>query len=33
LVNCIRDHLGDPKKITARLGEVARDLVAGTARG
>ena len=32
LVNCIRDHLGAPEKITARLSEVTRDLVAGTAR-
>jgi tryptophan synthase alpha chain len=29
LVNCVRDHLGDPKKIGAR----AADLAAGTKRG
>jgi tryptophan synthase alpha chain len=32
LVNCIRDHLGDPAKITARLREVTRELVAGARR-
>lgn len=32
LVNCIRDHLGAPEKITARLTAVAKDLVAGAAR-
>jgi tryptophan synthase alpha chain len=33
LVNCIRDNLGAPEKITAKLGTVAGDLVAGVARG
>ena len=32
LVNCIRDNLGAPEKIVARLGTVARDLVGGTQR-
>lgn len=32
LVNCIRDHLGAPEKITAKLSAVAKDLVAGTRR-
>ncbi len=32
LVNCIRENLGAPEKIVGRLGEVGRDLVAGTAR-
>jgi tryptophan synthase alpha chain len=32
LVNCIRDNLGSPAKITARLGSVAADLTAGTQR-
>lgn len=32
LVNCIRENLGSREKIVARLGAVARDLVAGTAR-
>ena len=32
LVNCIRDHLGSPEKIVARLTVVAADLVAGTQR-
>ncbi len=30
LVNCIRENLGAPAKIVARLEAVARDLVAGT---
>lgn len=32
LVNCIRDHLGSPDKIVAKLATVAADLVAGTNR-
>jgi tryptophan synthase alpha chain len=32
LVNCIRDHLGAPEKITARLAEVAAELALGTKR-
>jgi len=32
LVNCIRENLGAREKITAKLGEVARDLVAGVKR-
>jgi len=32
LVNCIRDHLGAPAKITARLAAVASELAAGTRR-
>lgn len=32
LVNCIRDNLGSVEKITSRLGAVAADLAAGTAR-
>ena len=32
LVNCIRDHLGAPEKITARLAAVVADLTAGTRR-
>ncbi|MDB6168654.1 MAG: trpA [Verrucomicrobia bacterium] len=32
LVNCIRDHLGDPRKIVARIGAVALDLSAGASR-
>ncbi|HVU24571.1 MAG TPA: tryptophan synthase subunit alpha [Opitutus sp.] len=32
LVNCIRDHLGAPARITARLSAVAGDLVAGVQR-
>ncbi len=32
LVNCIRDNLGSLEKTTARLGAVAADLAAGTAR-
>ena len=32
LVNCIRDHLGAPGKITARLAAVASELAAGTRR-
>lgn len=32
LVNCIRENLGAPDKITKRLAAVAADLVAGTAR-
>lgn len=32
LVNCIRENLGAPDKIIARLSAVARDLVAGTPR-
>jgi tryptophan synthase alpha chain len=32
LVNCIRDHLGSPDKIVAKLATVAADLVAGTQR-
>ncbi len=32
LVNCIRENLGAPEKITARLAAVASDLVAGVAR-
>jgi tryptophan synthase alpha chain len=30
LVNCIRDHLGSPEKITARLAAVTADLAQGT---
>jgi tryptophan synthase alpha chain len=30
LVNCIRDHLGNPGKITARLAAVTADLAQGT---
>ncbi len=33
LVNCIRENLGAPEKIVARLSAVARDLSAGTQRG
>ncbi|MBX3749963.1 MAG: tryptophan synthase subunit alpha [Opitutaceae bacterium] len=32
LVNCIRDHLGAPGKITSRLAAVASELAAGTRR-
>jgi tryptophan synthase alpha chain len=32
LVNCIRDNLGAPEKMAARLGAVAAELTAGTAR-
>lgn len=32
LVNCIRDHLGAPDKIIARLSAVAADLAAGVRR-
>jgi tryptophan synthase alpha chain len=32
LVNCIKDNLGDAKRIAARIGAVASDLAAGTAR-
>ena len=32
LVNCIRENLGAPAKITARLAKVAVDLAAGTRR-
>ncbi len=32
LVNCIRDHLGSPEKITARLAAVVAELAAGTQR-
>ena len=32
LVNCIRDHLGDTGKITARLAAVTTDLAQGTKR-
>ena len=32
LVNCIKENLGDPARITARIGAVANDLAAGTAR-
>lgn len=32
LVNCIRDHLGAPDKIVARLTAVASELAAGTRR-
>ena len=32
LVNCIREHLGAPDKIVARLAAVAADLTAGTRR-
>ena len=32
LVNCIREHLGAPAQMTARLASVATDLVAGTRR-
>lgn len=32
LVNCIRDNLGSPAAITARLGERMTDLVAGVRR-
>ncbi len=32
LVNCIKENLGDTARITARLGEVAGDLAAGTRR-
>jgi tryptophan synthase alpha chain len=30
LVNCIRDHLGNPGTITARLAAVTADLAQGT---
>ncbi len=32
LVNCIRENLGAPERIVARLAAVTKDLVAGTAR-
>lgn len=32
LVNCIRDHLGDTEKTTARLAAVTADLAQGTRR-
>lgn len=32
LVNCIRDHLGAPDKIVARLAAVVSELAAGTRR-
>ncbi len=32
LVNCIRENLGNPAKMTARLAAVTADLVAGTRR-
>jgi tryptophan synthase alpha chain len=32
LVNCIRENLGAPEKITGRLRAVATDLVAGTGK-
>ena len=32
LVNCIRENLGFPEKITARLATVAKELTAGTQR-
>lgn len=32
LVNCIRENLGSPERITAKLTAVASDLVAGTKR-
>jgi len=32
LVNCIKENLGDPGRIAARLRAVAADLAAGTAR-
>jgi tryptophan synthase alpha chain len=32
LVNCIKENLGNSAAITARIGAVARDLAAGTAR-
>jgi tryptophan synthase alpha chain len=32
LVNCIKENLGDTARITARIGAVANDLAAGTAR-
>ena len=32
LVNCIKDNLGAPDRITARLAAVVTDLVAGTRR-
>lgn len=32
LVNCIKENLGSPEKIVARLSAVAKDLVAGTQR-
>lgn len=32
LVNCIKDNLGDSAAIAARMGAVAADLAAGTAR-
>lgn len=32
LVNCIRDHLGAPDQMTARLAAVTSDLTAGTRR-
>jgi hypothetical protein len=31
-VNCIKENLGNSAAITARIGAVARDLAAGTAR-
>jgi tryptophan synthase alpha chain len=33
LVNCIRDHLSDRKRIIASIGARAADLSAGTRRG
>ena len=32
LVNCIRDHLGDPEKIVAAIAARAKDLSAGVGR-
>jgi tryptophan synthase alpha chain len=32
LVNCIQENLGHPARMAARLGAVASDLAAGTAR-
>lgn len=32
LVNCIRDHLGEPQKILSALRTTAEDLVAGVSR-
>jgi tryptophan synthase alpha chain len=32
LVNCVREHLGDPVKIVAALAAKASDLAAGVIR-
>lgn len=33
LVNCVREHLADRKRLPAAIGEKTADLVAGTRRG